>query len=128
MAHSSGGRLAGRPVGGWTSHRKNAPFLYFHTTRDTTQHVEAERVYNFDAVFILFVLLALATCCLSVFIFVPLWLAGAARNEQNPQQRLQGGSLAYFVLIGLGFILVEVVLIQRFDLYLGHAIYSLAVI
>jgi len=36
MAHSSGGRLAGRPVGGWTSHRKNAPFLYFHTTRDTT--------------------------------------------------------------------------------------------
>src|SRR5437899_715995 len=36
MAHSSGGRLAGRPVGGGTSHRKNAPFLYFHTTRDTT--------------------------------------------------------------------------------------------
>src|SRR5437899_3717452 len=36
MAHSSGGRLAGRPVGGWTSHRKNAPSLYFHTTRDTT--------------------------------------------------------------------------------------------
>src|SRR5438445_13820640 len=37
MAHSSGGRLDGRPVGGWTSHRKNAPFLYFHTTRDTTR-------------------------------------------------------------------------------------------
>jgi hypothetical protein len=36
MAHSSGGRLAARPVGGWTSHRKNAPFLYFHTTRDAT--------------------------------------------------------------------------------------------
>src|SRR2546427_11597323 len=37
MAHSSGGRLGGRPVGGWTSHRKNAPFLYFHTTGDTTE-------------------------------------------------------------------------------------------
>src|SRR5882724_1582972 len=41
MAHSSGGRLAGRPVGGWTSHRKNAPFLYFHTTRDTTPRLTA---------------------------------------------------------------------------------------
>ena len=100
----------------------------FFRSLGARQHVEAERVYNFDAVFILFVLLALATCCLCVFIFVPLWLAGEARNEQNPQQRLQGGSLAYFVLIGLGFILVEVVLIQRFHLYLGHPIYSLAVI
>src|SRR2546426_1616514 len=43
MAHSSGGRLAGRPVGGWTSHRKNAPFLYFHTTRDTTLRTVARR-------------------------------------------------------------------------------------
>jgi len=49
---------------------------------------------------------------------------GAARNEQNPQQRLQGGSLAYFVLIGLGFILVEVVLIQRFHLSATRSIAS----
>jgi hypothetical protein len=36
MAHSSAGRPGRRPVGGWTTHRKNAPLPYFHTSRDTT--------------------------------------------------------------------------------------------
>jgi Spermine/spermidine synthase domain len=100
----------------------------FFKSLGVRRHVEAERVYNFDAAFILFVLLALATCCVGMFIVVPLWLRKEVRPEENPQQRLTRGTLAYFLLIGLGFILVEVVLIQRFHLYLGHPIYSLAVI
>jgi hypothetical protein len=92
------------------------------------QHIDPMRVYNYDAVFILFVLLALATSCLCLFIIVPLWSTAAARTEEKLHPRLPIGALAYFILIGLGFILVEVVLIQRFHLYLGHPIYSLAVI
>ena len=51
-----------------------------------------------------------------------------------PLRRLQGGEgrrgpvLLYFGSLGLAFILVEVVLAQRFILYLGNPLYSLAVV
>jgi hypothetical protein len=92
------------------------------------QEIEPVRVYNFDAVFILFVLLALAVVCLFAFLFLPLmWRTRTARGGAM-KPGVPGRQLAYFVCVGLGFILVEVVLIQRFNLYLGHPIYSLAVI
>ena len=37
------------------------------------------------------------------------------------------GWLAYFGLLGAGFMLVEVALLQRFVLLLGHPVYSLTV-
>jgi hypothetical protein len=36
------------------------------------------------------------------------------------------GSL-YFVLIGLGFMFVEIGLIQRISIYLGHPVYGMAI-
>jgi hypothetical protein len=87
--------------------------------------VEDIRVYNYDAVFILFVLLALAAVSLAVFLFLPLLRRGTG---EATGRRLPAPQLTYFVWVGLGFILVEVVLIQRFNLYLGHPVYSLAVI
>ena len=100
----------------------------FFESLSARQHVDPFRVYNYDAVFILFVLLALATSCLCVFIIAPLWSRTAARTATGSPARLPVGPLTYFISIGLGFILVEIVLIQRFHLYLGHPIYSLAVI
>ncbi|MEK6237622.1 MAG: hypothetical protein N2C14_23185, partial [Planctomycetales bacterium] len=82
------------------------------------------RVYNFDAVFILFVLLGLSVVALAAFVFLPLLLARRGAEEES----FPGRKLTYFVMIGLGFILVEIVLVQRFNLYLGHPVYSLAVI
>ena len=63
-------------------------------------------------------LLALAL----LFIFLPLGaFAGAAiKNHWS--------ALIYFACLGLGFILIEIALIQRFILFLGHPIYALAVI
>ncbi|HEV3445878.1 MAG TPA: hypothetical protein VG099_14650 [Gemmataceae bacterium] len=87
------------------------------------ESVEPVRRYNLDAVFILFVLLALAGVALLLFVFVPLLQARRGGAATLPARRL-----LYFIWIGLGFILVEVVLIQRFHLYLGHPVYSLAVI
>jgi hypothetical protein len=84
------------------------------------------RVYNFDAVFILFVLIALAAAALLGFVFLPLLRARGASGEQRTP-RLPLRQLVFFVCVGLGFILVEVVLIQRLHLYLGHPVYSLAV-
>ena len=86
--------------------------------------MEEMRRYNFDAVFILFILLLLAIVALLLFVLVPLRLAWKAGGPAP----LPLGPLTYFVWVGLGFILIEVVLIQRYNLYLGHPVYSLAVI
>ncbi len=38
------------------------------------------------------------------------------------------GALLYFACLGVGFLLVEIVLIQRFVLFLGHPVYAISVI
>jgi hypothetical protein len=59
---------------------------------------------------------------LSVFAFVvPLW---ATTHTHRPSL----GSLGYFAAIGLGFMLLEVVLVQRFVLFLGFPTYALSVV
>jgi hypothetical protein len=40
---------------------------------------------------------------------------------------LAGFGTAYFLLIGLGFMLVEIALIQRVSIFLGHPVYGLAI-
>ena len=59
---------------------------------------------------------------LSVVAFVlPL---GLARDTEPPSV----GSLSFFLAIGLGFLLVEITLIQRFVLFLGFPTYALSVV
>jgi predicted membrane-bound spermidine synthase len=38
------------------------------------------------------------------------------------------GGTAYFFLIGIGFMVVEISLLQRMSVFLGHPIYSLSVV
>ncbi|MEQ9640335.1 MAG: hypothetical protein RIM84_09975 [Alphaproteobacteria bacterium] len=42
--------------------------------------------------------------------------------------RLAAGGSAYFMLIGIGFMVVEIGLLQRFSVFLGHPIYALAIV
>jgi hypothetical protein len=56
-----------------------------------------------------------------VALALPLGLV-ARRDRPSP------GSLSFFALIGLGFLLLEVVLIQRFVLFLGFPTYALSVV
>lgn len=68
--------------------------------------------------------LILLISIVAVIITVLLPLRGATRESPLPLIRI--GSL-YFSLIGMGFMLAEIALLQRFSLYLGHPIYSLSV-
>jgi hypothetical protein len=43
-------------------------------------------------------------------------------------QRLALGGTSYFLLIGIGFMAVEIGLLQRMSVFLGHPIYSLSVL
>ncbi|NNE23690.1 MAG: hypothetical protein HKN11_13885 [Rhizobiales bacterium] len=42
--------------------------------------------------------------------------------------RLASAGSAYFILIGAGFMLVEIAFLQRFSVFLGHPIYSLSIV
>jgi hypothetical protein len=56
-----------------------------------------------------------------VFLIVPLALQPRAAHPRLVP-------LSYFIAVGLGYILVEITLIQRFVLFLGHPTYALTVV
>ncbi len=68
--------------------------------------------------------LILVISLVAVVVTVLLPLRSAAR--ESPLRLVVIGSL-YFSLIGMGFMLAEIALLQRFSVYLGHPIYSLSV-
>ncbi len=75
----------------------------------------------------------LATSTLVVLFVVALLLVVAAiyiplkPTVRDMGRRLVVGGTAYFMLLGLGFMFVEIALLQRFSVFLGHPIYSLSI-
>jgi hypothetical protein len=76
---------------------------------------------------------AALTACLLVaaraFVFRPLAEVEAARPPQE-RVRLGGaaGEVAYFALIGVAFLFVELGVLQRYILFLGHPTYAVSVV
>jgi hypothetical protein len=77
---------------------------------------------NLAASAVLFLILFISIVAVVAAILVP--LRGAAR--ECPRSLAIAGSL-YFSLIGMGFMLAEIGLLEYFSVYLGHPIYSLGV-
>jgi SAM-dependent methyltransferase len=94
---------------------------------------------------VLFMVFAISVVAVVAFLILPLWLvgktkgpstspaaAGFARDDTSKlithDSRLKTHNLLYFIFVGLGFILVEIALIQRFVLFLGHPTYALTVV
>lgn len=69
----------------------------------------------------LLTLFMISTALVLLFIIGPLLLSGGRPGGS------WAGWLAYFGLLGAGFMLLEVALLQRFVLLLGHPVYSLTV-
>jgi hypothetical protein len=63
----------------------------------------------------------------AAFVIAPLVLHWR-RRAPGTATRGQGAVLGYFALVGLAFMIVEIALLQRFTLFLGHPSYSLIVI
>jgi hypothetical protein len=76
--------------------------------------------------FVILALLALALVTSAVLILLPL---GVVRGRPGTGQASFHLALpVYFGLIGFAYLLVEIPLIQRFILYLGHPAYALAIV
>jgi hypothetical protein len=106
------------------------PFFFFtFKTRDVVGRILAGTGRGMDwrinlGVTVLFLVLAISFAAVLAFLILPLWLfsKNQERGTGNPSR------LLYFLAIGLGFIFVEIALIQRFVLFLGHPVYALTVV
>jgi hypothetical protein len=98
------------------------PF-FFHTTRlrDQMQVAFGRSMLFGNGLSALMTLMAISAALVVVFVIGPL-LVGGERPGAG-----WAGWLAYFGALGAGFMLLEVALLQRFVLLLGHPVYSLTV-
>jgi len=65
---------------------------------------------------------------ISMVVVVTVIIAPAWSSTRRSGANIMRWSSAYFLLIGLAFMFVEISLIQRMSLFLGHPIYSLAIV
>jgi hypothetical protein len=98
------------------------PF-FFHTTKlaDQFQVAFGRSMLFGNGLSALLTLMGIAGALVVLFVVVPLALAGGRR----PPSWL--AFLVYFSALGAGFMLIEVAVLQRFVLLLGHPVYSLTV-
>jgi hypothetical protein len=101
----------------------NRPF-FFHTTkiRDQFQTAFGRSMLFGNGLSALMTLMMISVIFVILFVVGPLALAGTELRGTNWPRWL-----CYFGLLGAGFMLVEVSLLQRFVLLLGHPVYSLTV-
>jgi hypothetical protein len=78
---------------------------------------------NITAALTLLTLVVISMIAVVLVIIVPA-MSSARRSSANTTL----WSSAYFLLIGVAFMFVEISLIQRMSLFLGHPIYSLAIV
>lgn len=73
--------------------------------------------------------LTLATILLVSLVLVAVTILGPLRSALNQTSpRLVVAGTAYFALLGVGFMFVEIGLLQRLSIFLGHPTYSLCVV
>jgi spermidine synthase len=100
----------------------NRPF-FFHTTKLADQfQVAFGRTMLFgNGLSALLTLMGISTALVVLFVLGPLAFAGGAKAPR------WFAWLLYFGALGAGFMLIEVSVLQRFVLLLGHPVYSLTV-
>ena len=108
----------------------NRPFFFYTVQpRDLWTFVTQASTRSADykinrAVPLLFELLAVSLLATLIILGLPPLVLGARLPHEKPVLRF----LLYFLAIGAGYILVEVALIQKFVLFLGHPTYALTVV
>jgi hypothetical protein len=108
----------------------NRPFFFYTVqARDLWQFLTSASRENADykinrAVPLLFELMLVSLAATALVLLLPPVVLGT----RLPRQRGVAGFLMFFLFIGAGYILIEVGLIQKFVLFLGHPTYALTVV
>jgi spermidine synthase len=107
----------------------SAPFFFFtlktgHVVRNILAGTGRGMDWRINlGVVVLGMLLVISVLAVLAFLVLPLMLHGGSRGQST---RIP--ALLYFIAVGLGYITVEISLIQRFVLFLGHPTYALTVV
>ncbi|HEU0006755.1 MAG TPA: hypothetical protein VFS12_12255 [Terriglobia bacterium] len=110
-----------------TPPRDNSPF-FFHTIRlsqlwsSLFLSWESKKT-NVGLLVLFFVFLAALGLVLLFILFPLFWFR---KDAFGPREG--GPALGYFVCLGLGFILIEMTLVQKFILFLGRPVYALSIV
>ena len=108
----------------------SAPFFFFTLkTRHVNQNILAGTGHGMDwrinlGVVVLGMLLIISILAVLAFLILPL----ALHRHRGNGAKTGIIALLYFIAVGFGYILVEISLIQRFVLFLGHPTYALTVV
>jgi hypothetical protein len=109
----------------------SAPFFFFTLkTRHVIANILAGTGHGMDwrinlGVVVLGMLLIISILAVAAFLILPLALH---RRHENNARTTSILALLFFIAVGFGYILVEISLIQRFVLFLGHPTYALTVV
>ena len=77
--------------------------------------------FNYYAQAVLLSLILISSILIAAFYLAPLIVSSKAVSMSNPWA-------LYFILLGIGFMFVEIPMLQKGSLYLGHPTYSLSVV
>jgi spermidine synthase len=102
----------------------NAPFFFFTLKPEQVFHGSDSGGIDWKVnlgIAILGIVLIVSVAAVIAFLVLPLALAPETRSGRSLR-------VLYFVAIGLGYIMVEIALIQRFVLFLGYPTYALTVV
>jgi hypothetical protein len=104
---------------------QNLKFFYneYRRTGSFTGGTSLVVTGNLVAIGTVFLLILLSLLAVVVAIILP---ARSSINKVEPRLALLGS--VYFLLIGLGFMFIEIGLIQRISVFIGHPIYALGVV
>jgi len=105
------------------------PFFFYTVKPESMllalRDVKALSSHNLG-LFLLLVLIGVVGSLVVLFFVLPLFLL--RRDVLRGRTGTKARYLLYFIGLGLGFITVEIALMQKFVLFLGHPVYSLVVI
>jgi len=109
----------------------SAPFFFFTLkTKYVLENILAGTGHGMDwrinlGIVVLGMLLVISIVAVLGFLILPLLLH---RRHESSAHKTSILALLFFIAIGFGYILVEISLIQRFVLFLGHPTYALTVV
>ncbi len=103
------------------------PFFFYRPTDDMWATILAQpEALMLNGQYMVMEMLALAVVLSIACLLIPLWRRGREALGTQPLAALQ--TMPYFIGLGVGFMLVEVSMMQRFVLYLGHPTHALTAV
>jgi hypothetical protein len=103
------------------------PFFFYRPRhRFFADVIESPKRLYYDGPYLLAEIFLLSALLAFACLLLPLWKRGRRALTTAPKTAVALGS--YFVCIGIGFMFLEVSMMQRFVLFLGHPTYALTAV